>query len=100
HRLFACGIDVEDEHLVGCIERLAEFARESLCPRIQVGLEHDDGPALETGFALLSHRAYSRQRGTHLGRMVGVIVEDPYAVGGADQLEAPPHPLESGKSVE
>ena len=82
------------------VERLPEFARERLCPRIQVGLEHDDGPALETGVALLGHRPHSRQRGAHLGRMVGVIVENPYAVGGADQLEAPPHALETGKSVE
>ena len=32
--------------------------------------------------------------------MVGVVVEDAHAVGGADQLEAPPHALETAKSVE
>ena len=98
HRLFPRGVHVEHEDLVGGVERLAELTRESLCARIQVRLEHHHRAAAPALLGDASARA--AERGAHLGRMVGVVVEDPHAVRGADQLEAAAHALEPGQPVE
>ena len=96
-RLFAGAVHVENEHLVGGVECATEVSGESLCPRIQVGLEHHQRPAFP---ALLDDRADRRQRRGDLGRMVGVVVEHSHRPHRCDQFEAATHALETGQSVE
>ena len=103
-RLLTRRVHIKYENLVRPFERAGEFPRESLCARIQVRLEHNDtavpGDGWVTGRILMRNRPQCRQCGSDLGRMVGVIVEDPYPVGGAHQFEPSAHTFEPGQSVE
>ena len=103
-RLLAGTIDIEHENLICGVEGHTEFPGQSLCPRIQVGLEDDDtsgsGCCRPTGGILLYDGAHCRQRGPNLGRMMRVVIKDPYPVGGTHQFESAAHALESGQAVE
>ena len=72
----------------------AELPRECLCPGVQVRLEHHDRAGLAR------HHANGLECRAHLGRVVGVVVEDPHARRRADRLETASHALEPGQAVE
>ena len=68
----ARGVDVQHHHQVGERQRLAELAGEQARAREEVRLEADHQPPRGL-------RAGRVERGPHLGRMVGVVVEHPGA---------------------
>ena len=67
-------------------------------------LENDDaartGDGRVPGAILPGNRAQCGQGGRYLGRVMGVVVEDPHSVGCADQFETPAHTLEPGQPVQ
>ena len=65
----ARAVDVEHHDQVGERERAAELAREHLRARVEVRLERRDQPPRLEG-------PRRRERGLHLGRVVGVVVVD------------------------
>jgi len=89
-RRLAGAVDVGDDHHVGVGEGAGERVGEGGSARVAVWLEDGHNPPPVA-------RARGRQRGTHLARQVGVVVDEGDAVALAPELEAPGHPGEAGE---
>src|ERR1700736_4307226 len=88
--VLAGAVDVDHQHPIRVAERAREVFDQRGKSRVAVRLEHDDQPAV-------AHLARGLQRGTHLGRMVRVIVVDGSALEDAQELEPP---VRAGESRE
>ena len=81
---FAGAVDVHEHDSIGICERIAEIPCKGLGARVAVRLEeHDD--------ALEVQCAGGGERRAHLGRVVGVVVDDGDSVDLPDQIEPAPH---------
>src|SRR5580692_3102722 len=101
-RILACGVDVEDDRLVGQAQRRAEVGGEDPRPAVQMRLENGDDPAIwgsvgsGGGDPPVPPRAFGdnvsrgTQVGGQLGGVMGVAVEDAYAVRLALELQPAP----------
>ena len=89
-RLLSRRVDIEHDRLVGQRQRRPELLGEGLRARVEVGLEDRDQ-------ALGAEPAQRRERGAHLGRVVGVVVVDVVPRPLPLQLKAPADPGEAGK---